>query len=233
MSQAKLEAARQLINELKYNEARAILRTMPDNPTAQDWLAKLARIAPEAPPPGGGAPSSIYTVDPQRPPSAPSSPRPASTTYRPDPPSAARSPAPPPGDSPALRRARRRVGWLRLQLLVWGTLWLGAIAWAGFGVLSAVAGRGGETLAGSISAALMGVVETVTGPLGGAPVPGVDDAARGIGGWLGGALTVSFFLCTGLPLFFIIGGFYRRTAAVLRDERQHKEVLESMERRST
>ncbi len=47
MSKAKLEAARELIKDKQYAEARAILRTMPKDPTAQRWLTKLDEIAPE------------------------------------------------------------------------------------------------------------------------------------------------------------------------------------------
>lgn len=47
MSKAKLEAAHELIKEKKYAEARAILRTLQTDPTAQRWLAKLDEIAPE------------------------------------------------------------------------------------------------------------------------------------------------------------------------------------------
>lgn len=47
MSKAKLEAARELIKEKQYAEARAILRTIKTDPTAQRWLAKLDEIAPE------------------------------------------------------------------------------------------------------------------------------------------------------------------------------------------
>ena len=38
----KLAAARALIQEKKYDLARSLLETMPENPTAQSWLAKLA-----------------------------------------------------------------------------------------------------------------------------------------------------------------------------------------------
>jgi len=46
MSKAKLDAARELIREKKYIEARAVLRTV-DHPTAQKWLEKIDSIAPE------------------------------------------------------------------------------------------------------------------------------------------------------------------------------------------
>ena len=49
MSQAKLSAARELIQEQNYVAARAVLQSIPSNPTAQQWLAKLNQIAPEKP----------------------------------------------------------------------------------------------------------------------------------------------------------------------------------------
>lgn len=45
MSKAKFEAAKELINEKQYDQARAILLTI-DHPTAQKWLEKLDQIAP-------------------------------------------------------------------------------------------------------------------------------------------------------------------------------------------
>lgn len=50
MSRAKFEAARELIQEKCYDEARAILLTI-DHPKADDWLTKLDEIAPPAPQP--------------------------------------------------------------------------------------------------------------------------------------------------------------------------------------
>lgn len=50
MSDTKLQAARQLIQEKNYIAARSILQTMPDNVTAVKWLAKLNEISPPSPP---------------------------------------------------------------------------------------------------------------------------------------------------------------------------------------
>ena len=47
MSKQKMLAARELINEKRYDEARAILQAV-DHPTADKWLAKLDQIAPES-----------------------------------------------------------------------------------------------------------------------------------------------------------------------------------------
>lgn len=44
MSQAKLQAAKELIEEKKYFEARAILVTIQNNPTATRWIAKIDEI---------------------------------------------------------------------------------------------------------------------------------------------------------------------------------------------
>lgn len=49
MSKAKLQAARELLQEKRYQEARSLLQTIPSDPTAQKWLAKLDQIAPTAP----------------------------------------------------------------------------------------------------------------------------------------------------------------------------------------
>jgi hypothetical protein len=232
MSRTKLEAARELINELRYAEARAILRTMPDNPTAQNWLAKLDRIDPEKPPaaaepPPEAAPPSIYQYDPERPPSAPAPYRPAHANYTPPPESA------PAEASPALRRARRRVLWLRIQALIFGVLRVAVILWLLYGLLGTASQQG--LVGAQITGALTGLVDSVLAAIGQptAAGPGVEGAARDVGSTAGRVLTISFFFCTALPLFFVTGSLYRRTATVLRDERQHKEVLESMERRST
>lgn len=45
MSKAKMEAARELIREKRYNEARVILQTV-DHPLAQEWIAKIDSISP-------------------------------------------------------------------------------------------------------------------------------------------------------------------------------------------
>lgn len=45
MSKQKMLPARELIQQKKYDEARAILRTV-DHPKAREWLAKLDAIAP-------------------------------------------------------------------------------------------------------------------------------------------------------------------------------------------
>lgn len=41
MSQTKLQSARELIQEHNYTAARAVLETMPDDPTARRWLRRL------------------------------------------------------------------------------------------------------------------------------------------------------------------------------------------------
>src|SRR4051794_17202967 len=46
MSKAKFEAAKELIDEKRYDEARTILKTI-DHPTAAKWLNKLDAIAPQ------------------------------------------------------------------------------------------------------------------------------------------------------------------------------------------
>jgi hypothetical protein len=46
---ARLLQARELIQQQQYDSARAILRSMPRNTTAQKWLVKLDKIAPTPP----------------------------------------------------------------------------------------------------------------------------------------------------------------------------------------
>jgi membrane protein YdbS with pleckstrin-like domain len=46
MSKAKMLAAKELIKEKQYDEARAILRTV-SNPTATEWLKKIDKISPQ------------------------------------------------------------------------------------------------------------------------------------------------------------------------------------------
>lgn len=46
MSQVKMQAARELIEEKRYEEARAILKTV-DDPLAQKWLSKLNKTSPK------------------------------------------------------------------------------------------------------------------------------------------------------------------------------------------
>lgn len=47
MSQSTLETARSLIQQKKYKDARKLLNTIPDDPTARKWLARLDEISPE------------------------------------------------------------------------------------------------------------------------------------------------------------------------------------------
>lgn len=47
MSKAKMQAAKELIEAKKYQEARALLKTV-DHPTAQLWLARLDAMSPPA-----------------------------------------------------------------------------------------------------------------------------------------------------------------------------------------
>lgn len=49
MSKAKFAAAKELIDEKKYTEARDVLKTI-DHPTAREWEAKLNKIAPQLSP---------------------------------------------------------------------------------------------------------------------------------------------------------------------------------------
>lgn len=48
-AQSTLDAARLSITAKNYDQARSLLRTIPNDPTAQQWLVKLDEIAPEPP----------------------------------------------------------------------------------------------------------------------------------------------------------------------------------------
>lgn len=63
-----LVRVRELIGQKKYTEARALLEAMPDNPTAQEWLAKLDDlVAKEAASPSSpartGSSSPLSQID--------------------------------------------------------------------------------------------------------------------------------------------------------------------------
>ena len=47
MSNAKMLAAKELIQEKNYALARALLLTVKDDPTAKQWIAKIDQIAPQ------------------------------------------------------------------------------------------------------------------------------------------------------------------------------------------
>lgn len=63
MSQVKLAAAKELIQEKRYTEARTVLLTM-NNATAARWLEQLDRIAPQSVPP----PTPHHNIAPPPPP---------------------------------------------------------------------------------------------------------------------------------------------------------------------
>jgi hypothetical protein len=67
MSKAKLAAAKELIQEKRYAEARALLKTV-NNPTAARWLERLDHIAPQSvtPPAHDGANMSPATAEAER-----------------------------------------------------------------------------------------------------------------------------------------------------------------------
>ncbi|MEO8391496.1 MAG: hypothetical protein ABI700_00750 [Chloroflexota bacterium] len=50
MSDAKLQAAKELIEAKDYSAARGVLLTMPESTTAIKWLAQLDARYPDAPP---------------------------------------------------------------------------------------------------------------------------------------------------------------------------------------
>lgn len=239
MSKAKLKAARDLINELNYDAARAILRTIPDDPIAQEWLAKLDRIAPEAPPAAPAPPAeagrtaraeeSIRRL-PDDPALQPRTETPHPTYPRqPDIPAARPRPRPQKPDAPALQRARWRLRWLRLWQVLWGALALVALGWILYGIYGTLAGD--NPLANQVQQAIGGVIDSVTGTVGTQVeiAPSVTDSAREAGATVSTGVSIIAFICSGLPFLLVFLALYRRASAAFRDERQHKEVLETMQ----
>lgn len=219
MSRSRLEAARELIRARDYAAARAILRTMPGNPTAQAWLTKLDQMQ--------AATTSIQAVpdDPQLQPriSPLPDPEPQFDDFTPE-----DSNTPP----PALRRTRGRLRWLTLWRLVWGVLALAAFAWIIFGIASVFSG--GNPFADSIRDGVMGALNRVTGTINtqvGEVDPQLVETARDAGDTVSTGLSIAVFACSGLPLVLLFTAFYRRTSRVYREERRHRDVLETMRAR--
>ncbi len=237
MSKAKLKVARDLINELNYEAARAVLRGLPDDPTAREWLAKLDRIAPEAPPAEAGKTAPVPAVRPTPPDSIrhlPSNPalQPRAVTPLPrfDPePAFPELEQKPRVTAPALRRAQRRVLWLRLWQMIWGGLALAALVWILYGIYGTF--QGTHPLLGQIRQTVTGAVNEAAGTVGSQLPVGseVTDTVRSTGDSLSTVVSLSFFTCSGLPFMLVFLSLYRRTSSTRRDERQHKEVLETMQ----
>ncbi len=241
MSRSKLQAARELINELNYDAARAILRSLPDDPIAQEWLAKLDKIAPETSPtvrvksqapsyPVPPPPSSIrqLPVNPQQQPQTASPPITPLPKYEPEPafPELEQTPL---SDAPALQGARWRLRWLMLWRLIWGGLALIAAGWIFYGIYSTVTDS--SPIAGQVREAISGFISNVTGSVNEQVQvsPGVTETAQDAGDAVSSAVSVAIFLCSGMPLLWIFLAFYRRATLLHREERRHKEVLETMQ----
>lgn len=108
MSKAKFAAAKELIDEKKYDEARAILKTI-DHPTAREWEAKLNRIAPLQP--------ANFLA----------SPTPAPTVY---------DQMPERGRFDRVDRAEPKVRMQRIWRTIWGVLTLLSIGWMCYGLVA-------------------------------------------------------------------------------------------------
>lgn len=63
MTQERLQQAQQFLKTKQFDQARAVLETIADNPTAQKWLQKLDEIAPRP----AAAPASPAFVDEPQP----------------------------------------------------------------------------------------------------------------------------------------------------------------------
>lgn len=126
MAKEKLIAARELIREKRYTEARALLHTI-DHPKAAEWLATLDRIAPEDVPDPDWAQAEADSL--------PDLAGPAPVTRR------------------QPRERRPRAGCVtQLTCGCYGILLVGFLLWLGFGVLVSLGVReivqtAGESLA--------------------------------------------------------------------------------------
>lgn len=125
MSQVKLAAARELIEEKKYVEARALLLTIEDDPTAARWLAKLdERLKRQAP---AQQRSQNYTVI-SSPPQAQVYERQYRTRSYPE---------------PAQQLPVEKTGVASVFRIVWGILTLLSVGWICYGIstLTSVTGN--------------------------------------------------------------------------------------------
>lgn len=194
MSTGRLKAAQALIKQGDYEGARAILRMLPDDPTARRWLARLdAHITPLPDPEPNFQPLE---------------------------------------DAPALRRTRWRLRWLSAWRWLWWLLALAALVWIGFGIYSGLTGS--NPFASDISHALLGAINRITGTINeqvGTVNPELEATARDTGAAVSTGAAIAVFACSGLPLLLLFTAFYRRASRVYREERRHREVLETMQRR--
>ncbi|MBZ0291398.1 MAG: hypothetical protein K8L99_02415 [Anaerolineae bacterium] len=216
MSKSRLEAARELIRARDYDAARSILRAMPESPTAQAWLTKLDQMQ---------APTTSIKAVPEAPQLQPH----IAPLPEPEPQFDDFQPAETPTTPPAIRRTRRRLRWLGFWRLIWGLLALAALVWIGFGVVSAFTGS--NPLADSIRETVMNVINSATGTINnqiGGVDPQLTETARDAGDTVSVGLSIAVFACSGLPLLLLASAFYRRVSRVHREERRHREVLETM-----
>lgn len=107
----------------------------------------------------------------------------------------------------AAKPIKAKIGMKRIFVWIWGILVLLSCGWIVYGI----------ALSGQAFTAVVGT-----------PVPGVDaeiQAAGIVGAGLGAGAGVTFFLCTGGPVFLIALLFYVMTSGRIRREQQHAELL--------
>lgn len=117
--------------------------------------------------------------------------------------------------------------------LFWGFLILLSCGWMSYGVM------GTGVFVDRVMSATperLSIMPTLQGsdPATRATIQAFSDnaqlATRGIGALLGAQLGLGFFLCTGMPLFWIFVLFYWRNGVAIRQERHHAEMVNATRR---
>jgi hypothetical protein len=253
MSRAKLAAARELIEEKKYDEARTLLLTIKDDPTAAKWLAQLETRMNRAQGSPPQVPQLSQSSSPgNRPParSAPPASNPLPSNY------AVISPT-----SGTLRKARELYeagrGMEARSLLL--TIKDDPFAARMLDEIEQQRRRYDAQFAAPAAApppvesiGMAGVFRVVWGLLtllavgwiGYGLLTSLDvtgtqlnsAAARSSQGFqagtlIGGGIGITFFLCTGLPFFLIFGLLYWRNGVAIRETKKHNQMIAAVQRR--
>lgn len=119
-----------------------------------------------------------------------------------------------------------RTGTLRTLQIFWGILTLLSLGWMCFGTVLV-----GQSFNKVVSVT---PTEAIIRNTSGTPIATVDPdiaaAGTAIGASIGGGIGLTFFLCTGIPVFLFCAFLYWRNGVALRSERQHAERLAAEQR---
>lgn len=158
MSQAKLQAARELIEQKNYAEAYQLLKTIEDHPTAAKWLAQL---------------ETRYADRIQQ-----------------------------KQKSKGKPVKEERAGLAGTFRIVWGILTLLSIGWVCYGI--------------TVTAS---AVNTTTDTV------NAQSTAYQAGTAIGAGLSITVFLCTGIPLLLFFGFLYWRNGVAIREARRFNKSM--------